>query len=108
NKPRCSPSDQQQNEQNSPIVCIAVSGHREMIADHEEDNRHRHKSIVLGAQLGLCANRGIEPVAACGSGDQFSLTWQNSEQYVGSKNRAQYGSQVDVGRTTTQKVKQCL
>src|SRR5215813_7095104 len=86
NKPCCCPPDEHENDQNSPILRVAVSSHRKMIADHEKNNGHRYKSIVLGAQLGLRGKRRIEPGAGCCDGDQFALSREDSEPYVGGHN----------------------
>lgn len=39
---------------------VSVSCYRKMIADHEKNYRNGHERIVLGAQLGLRTEPGIE------------------------------------------------
>src|SRR3989442_13444426 len=93
------PSDKHESDQNFPTIRIAVSCHREVVADHQNDDWNRHEGIVLGAQLGLGAERSIELGAGCCRGDHFALCWKDSEPHVGGHDRTEYRPSVNVSRT---------
>src|SRR5438105_14539421 len=47
------PSDKHESDQNFPTIRIAVSGHRQVDADHQNDDSNRQEDSVLGAELGF-------------------------------------------------------
>src|SRR5207248_11705142 len=67
------PSDKHESDQNFPTIRIAVSCHREVVADHQNDDWNRHEGIVLEGSLALAARRGMNFAPACAAAVNLGL-----------------------------------
>ena len=98
------PTDEYQSNQNLPTICVPVSGNRKVIAEHDEDNRHRHECVVPGPQLSLGPERRIERGAGCGRGNHLALRGQNSHPHVQHHDGSEHCPDVDVSGASAEDV----
>ena len=76
------PAEENERDQDHPSVRVSVGRGWEVIAQHNEDYRNRHESVVLGAELRASAERDVEFAACCGRCDHLPLCGKNSHPDV--------------------------
>ena len=96
------PAENNQEDEDLPSECISVGGNGKVIADHDKDHGNSQKRIVFGTQLGLRAKRPIESFPGGRGRNHFALGGENSEPNIGSHNRPEHRSNMDVGRARTE------
>ena len=96
---RSNPSRDDEAHQQRPAVLVPVRRNRIMIAQHEKHNWHGHERVVLRSQLGLSAERRVEPRTRCGCSNHLALRRQNAEPNICRHDRPKDRSHVQICRT---------
>src|SRR5258705_9728711 len=102
NKLRCYPSGEDQQRKNDPIVAVSVGDARIVTADHDEDNRHSHESVLFRSQLGLCRQTLIRLPAFLESRNHAFLIWQNMQPDIGGHDGAKQCADVYICTSSTE------
>src|SRR5258705_764292 len=102
NKLRRYPSGEDQQRKNDPLVALSVGYARIVTADHDEDNRDGHESVLFRSQLGLCRQTLIRLPALLESRNHAFLSWQNMHPDIGGHDGAKQCTNVNISTSSTE------